>query len=498
MGMTDDPNNFLSELTIWKLKAVADEFGVDVSGCKHKRDYVQKISSKNLTEEQVRNVLSKVRKKDEQPDRDVKAIGEEIESIARSPSQPLELPKGDEVTVDRHLDEALMLKPTLFEIDTGTQAAYSKMILGEYYDAIRLNREARLKGLENFSSFQVYSAAMSIRAADELFARLVSQKGELDPILRTALAEAKRAFIHGPPKRREETLENLEVLATKAYDAFMANTEKEEAELMGLLADYESFGTRTDESKRYLEIASQARRSMNVAEYSRLVDDARNSAERAKALRTLEIKNVFPIVRAATTAARDVGVDTSSAESKYEDARKAYDDGSFARALEMLTSIERQVDAAHLDQIRSKRELESRQLEAAKATLVSHEPVLHEANSYGLDAGEGMFHMNNARTAVNRGDAVNAAKYSTRVKEIVRSMEKDLDSKRIDRGVIKQVEGTKCEKCGQEAIYSYPDRSEKCIECGEKKSPPATVPAAMTQSQATPPPEPKKKGFLRW
>lgn len=498
MGMTDDPNNFLNELTIWKLKAVADEFGVDVSGCKHKRDYVQKISSKSLTEEQVRNVLSKARKREEQPERDVKAIGEEIESIARSPSRPLELPKGDEATVDRHLDEALMLKPTLFEIDSGTQAAYSKMILGEYYDAIKLNRDARLKGLENFSSFQVYSAAMSIRAADELFAKLVSQKGELDPILRTALAEAKRAFIHGPPKRREETLEDLEVLATKAYDAFMANTEKEEAELMGLLADYESFGTRTDESRRYLEIASQARRSMNVAEYSKLINDAKNSAERAKDLRALEIKNVFPMVRAATTAARVVGVDTSSAESKFEDARKAYDDGAFARALEMLASIERQVDAAHLDQIRSRRELESRQLENAKATLVSHEPVLHEANSYGLDAGEGMFHVNNARTAVNRGDAVSAAKYSTRVKEIVQSMEKDLDSKRIDRGVIKQVEGTKCEKCGQEAIYSYPDRSEKCVECGEMKSPPATVPAAITQPQAAPLPEPKKKGFLRW
>ncbi len=44
---------------------------------------------------------------------------------------------------------------------------------------------------------------VSIRAADELFSRLVSEKGELDSILRTALAEAKLAFINGSPKRRE-------------------------------------------------------------------------------------------------------------------------------------------------------------------------------------------------------------------------------------------------------------------------------------------------------
>ena len=386
-----------------------------------------------------------------------------------------------------------MLRPALFDVDSKAQAAYSKMILGDYYDAIKLNREARLKGLEDFSSFQVYSAAVSIRAADELFSRLVSEKGQLDPILRTALAEAKRAFINGPPKRREETLESLEVLSTKAYDAFMANTEKEEAELMGLLADYESFGTRTDESRRYMEIASQAKRSMNVAEHSKLLKDARDRAERAKDLRMKEIKNTFPIVRAATIAARDAGVETSTAESRLEEARKAYDDGAFARAVEMLASIERQVDAAHLGQIREKRELEARQLESARTTLATHEPILLEASQYGLEAGEGLVHVNTTKTAIDRKDPVTAAKHSVRVKDIVQSMEKDLDAKRIDRGVIKRVEGAKCEKCGQEALYTYPDRTEKCVKCGQK-----TVTAAAQTPSETPRLEPKKKWVLRW
>jgi len=499
MAMAEDASNFLNELTIWKLKTVAEEFGVDISNCRYKRDYVQKISAKRLTEEQVRNVLSKPRKEEVEPERDVKAIGKEIESIARSHIEPPELPKKDEESVERHIDEALMLRPALFEVDSKTQAAYGKMIMGDYYDAIKLNRDARLKGLEDFSSFQVYSAAVSIRAADELFSRLVSEKGELDSILRTALAEAKRAFINGPPKRREEALESLEILATKAFDAFVANTEKEEAELMGLLSDYESFGTRTDESRRYLEIASQAKRSMNIAEHSKLLKDARDTAERAKNSRTLEIKSIFPIVRAATVAAKDVGVETSSAESRLEDARRAYDDGAFARAVEMLASIERQVDAAHLGQIRARRELESRQLESAKTALTTHEPILLEASSYGLNADEGLFHVNNAKTAVGRKDAVNAAKYSIIVKEIVQSMEKDIDSKRIDRGTIRRIEGAKCEKCGQEALYSYPDRTEKCVECGQKSAPASPAPSAPAQQPVAPPSEPtKKKGFLRW
>jgi len=497
--MTDDPNNFLNELTIWKLKTVAEEFGVDVSNCRYKRDYVQKISAKKLTEEQVRNVLSRRKKEGGEPERDVKAIGRELESIAKSPSAPAELPKGIEESVEKHLDEALMLRPALFEIDSRTQAAYGKMIVGDYYDAVKLSREARLKGLEEFSSFQVYSAAVSIRAADELFSKLVAEKGELDPILRTALAEAKRAFLDGPPKRREDALEALEVLATKAYDAFVANTEKEEAELMGLLADYESFGTRTDESRRYLEIASQAKRAMNIAEHSRLLKDARDRADHAKDVRVQEINSVFPIVRAAAAAARDVGVEVSSAESRLEEARRAYDDGAFARAVEMLAAIERQVDEAHLAQLNARRELGSRQLESARTSVVVHEPILREASSYGLQADEGLFYVNNTKAAVDRSDAVSAAKYSNRVKDIVKSMEKDLDSKRIDMGVIKRVEGSKCGKCGQEAVYSYPDRAEKCVECGHRSAEAPAAPAVSPQQPTPAPIEPRRKrGFLRW
>lgn len=499
MDMTGDPNDFLNELTIWKLKTIAQEFGVDVSACRYKRDYVQKIAAKKLTEAQVRNVLSKIKKESVEPELEVKAIGKEIESIARSPARPKELAKKEEDAVERNIDEALMLKPSLFEVDSRMQAAYDKMIVGDYYDAIKLNREARTKGLELLSSFQVCSAAVSIRAADELFSKLVREKAELDPILRTALAEAKLAFIDGPPKRREDTLESLEVLATKAYDAFMANTEKEEAELMGLLADYESFGTRTEESKRYVEIAAQARRAMNVAEHSKLIRDARERAEHAKGVRIKEIEGVFPIVMSAVSAARDVGIDTSFVRPKLDEARSAYDDGAYARALELLTSIERQVDAAHLEQIRAKRELEARQLEAARATLTTHEPILHEASSYGLDAGEGLFHLRNARAAADHRDVVSAAKYAVRVRDIVKSMEKDIDTKRIDRGVIKRVEGAKCGKCGQETLYSYPDRTEKCVECGERAPGRAAGAAVPAQPRTLRPQETKKKRWnLRW
>jgi hypothetical protein len=515
--MAEGPGHFLNELTIWKLKALAEEHNIDVSSCKYKRDYVQKISAKKLTEEQVRSSLDKMKngKETNRGGGEDKDISNELEAIAKAPLRPPEIPKDDEKNVERHLDEALMMKPALFEADSAAESALSRMILGDYYNAIKLSRNARTKGLENFSRFQVYSTAMSIRAADELFSRIVSEEGDLDPILRTALAEAKLAFIEGPPKRREETLENLEVLATKAFDAFLSNTEKEEAELRGLLADYESFGTRTEESRRYLEVAGQARQAMNIAEYNKLIESAKTQAEKSKDLRAKEIANSFHIVRAATAEARDLGIDTSSADVKFAEAKKAFEQGSFKSTVGLLAEIERQVDAAHLEQLKTRKDLEEAQLESVRRAIESYEPVFKEASSYGIDSREGTYHIVNARAALARKDAINGVKFGRRIRETGALMDKELDKKRLELGIIKHVDGAKCGKCGQESLYSYPDMTQKCLECGHSFSTSETqesvFPSAEVQSfpgpaieqkddgDATSQQDKKKKfGFLRW
>jgi hypothetical protein len=473
--MTEGPGHFLNELTIWKLKAVAEQFNIDVSSCKYKRDFVQKISSRKLTEEQVRSVLDKIKsgKVKTVSEAEEKEIGKELEAIAKAPLQPPELPVDDEKAVERNIDEALMMKPAMYEADSAAEAALNRMILGDYYNAIKICRDARGRSLESFSRFQVYTQAMSIRAADELYSKLAADNSQLDPILRTALAEAKLAFIDGPPKRREDTIEKLEVLATKAFDAFLANTEKEEAELRGLLADYESFGTRTEDSRRYLEIAAQAKQAMNVAEYSKLVSNAKTQAEKSKELRAKEIASSFLIVRAATEEAKEVGVDTSSAETKFAEAKKEYEQGSFRSAVGLLADIEKQVDDAHLERLRARKELEASQLESVRRSIDRYEPVFKEAAKSGLDTREGTYHVVNARAALGRKDAVNGVKFARRIREIGTIMEGDLARKREELGIATALEASSRTAAPPEKVQTdeHPDGQT------EKK---------------------KKFGFLRW
>ena len=525
--MPQDPSHFLNELPILKLKIVAEAYNIDVSACRYKRDYVEKVKAKKLTEEQVRNILAKNQAKPAaveppapaQPALDLTEVEKELAQIAAKPAESSGLPREEEKSVERDLDEVLVLRPSFFEVDSATESAYNRMILGDFYGAIKVNRDARLKCLETFSNAQVYSAAVSIRAAEELLSTLADDKHETDPALRTALAEAKKAFINGPPRQREEALEGLESLVAKAYEAFAARSESEEAELKTLLADYESFGTRTEEARRYLEIAAQAKTAFNIREYAEYIDEAKARAQTAKGLRAKEIDDGFKLVKAATAEAEEVGADTSAAAAGLGEVRLAIDDGSFRRAIELLSSIERAVDDAHIAQIRSQKDLEVRQSEKASVIVATYEPMLLEASSYGMSVQDGLYHAANARAALASKNVVAAVKHARRLKEIAVPVEKDVDMKRLERGIVKWVENAKCLECGQPSLYEFPDGSQKCFECGHRVSAqvkevrplvaPASTPApAQTQQPSSPKPEEvespapiaqrKKRKLLRW
>lgn len=522
--MPQDPSHFLNELPIWKLKIVAEAYNIDVSACRYKRDYVEKVKAKKLTEEQVRNVLAKNHAKPaavEPPAQaapDLADVEKELAQIAAKPVESSELPREEEKSVERDLDEVLVLRPSFFEVDSATESAYNRMILGDFYGAIKVNRDARLKCLETFGNAQVYSAAVSIRAAEELLSRLAGEKHETDPALKTALAEAKKAFINGPPRQREEALEALESLVAKAYETFAANSELEEAELKTLLTDYESFGTRTEEARRYLEIAAQAKTSFDIREYAEYIDEAKARAKTAKELRAKEIDDGFKLVKAATAEAEEIGADTSAAAAGLGEVRLAIDDGSFRRAVELLSSIERAVDDAHIAQIRSQKDLEARQSEKAGGIIAAYEPMLLEASSYGMPVQDGLYHAANARAALASKNVVAAVKHARRLKEIAVPVEKDVDLKRLERGIVKRVENAKCSECGQPSLYEFPDGSQKCFECGNRisaqikevrpQATPSSTPAPVREQPSSMPPvnvespaattQRKKRKLLRW
>lgn len=513
--MTDDPTNFLNDLPIWKLKLVAAEYRIDISTCRYKRDYVEKIRSKKLTQSQVSGAIAKSRKASaaKKAEEQEALVEKDIERIAEKPVEIIELPAEEEKTIERNIDEALTMRPSFFDIDSTAQSAYNRMILGDFYQALKTNRDARLKSLEMISNFEVYSAAISIRAADELLTRL-REKNTMDPSLRTALAAAKKSFITGSPRLREEALESLETLACKTYEAAMSESDRDAEELRSLLADYESFGTRTEEARRYLDIAAQAKQAFDTSEYRNFITNAKRSAEVAKEFRRREIENTFGLVRASAVEAREIGVAVDKAEGVMSEAKSAFDEGQFKRAVELLAAVENSIDSAHLEMMRQRKDLEAVRVRKVSAAILKHESSISEARSYGIEVQEALAHLGSAKAALSRKDVVSAAKYSRRLEDLMPPIEKELDHLRIEKGVLKRMAGAKCEDCGRNSIFSFSNGTMKCTDCGQVYPAPVSPGPASAQPEQTQVPKPvapvtpavprpqeepkKKRGLFRW
>ena len=435
--MTDDLSKMLKALTVAELKSVAEKTGVDISSCRNKKSYISTIADAGLTEEQVKSALGKESEQAEE----MTEIEKDLKSISEKTGESREVPEVEDVDIERSIDQALLLRPLFFEVDTATEQAWDRMILGDFAQAITLNRDSRSQVIDRLSTFHLYSTALSIRASETMLRQMKDLDSKATSQIKTALAEAKLAFMHGPPKRRETTLEELENLISKALTAYVDKSEQAEKDLREALEDYASFGVHVKGPHELLEIAVQAKNSHDIEQYSSLIDQARSQAIRAKEARVREIEGNFENVRTAIDAAREAGVDTSQGEAQFDDARKAYRESDFVRAMNLLSAIEQAVDSAHLQKVRLDRDVEAKEIAQITSSIQEVEPNLEEAAMYGMDVREGLLFVRGTKTALQQRDVVTAAKYSRKVRKLTKSMEKDLEKLREEHSTKTKIQG---------------------------------------------------------
>jgi hypothetical protein len=284
--------------------------------------------------------------------------------------------------------------------------------------------------IDRLSTFHLYSTALSIRASETILNQITWTDTKVSSKLKTALAETKKAFINGPPKRRETTLEELENLTTKAFEAFIDKSQKAENDLKKMLEEYSSFGVHVKGSHDLLEIATQARSYSDIVQYAKLMEQARAQADHAKETRMKEIDDAFERVGKAIEDAKQAGAETAEGQKQFTNAKKAFKNSEFAKAMELLASVELVVDGAHQQRVRQDREAEANEIAQITSSLQEAEPDLEEAAMYGMDVREGLLFVGSTKTALQQRDVVTAAKFSRKVRKLTKSMEGDLEKLR--------------------------------------------------------------------
>jgi hypothetical protein len=283
--MTDDLPESLRALTVTQLKSVAEAYGIDITSCRSKKSYITKVAEADLSDEQLREALAAVASEKERAAREMDEIGLDLKGIAEKPSGSKDVPENENINIERSIDQALLLRPLFFEVDTATEQAWNRMILGDFAEALTLNRNSRSQVIERLSTFHLYSTALSIRASETLLRQMTGLEVKASAEIKTALAEAKMAFMNGPPKRRETTLEELEDLTVKGLEVVLNKSLETEKELRQMIEEYASFGAHVKGSSELLEIAVQAKSSSDIEQYTKLIEQARAQAQRAKETR---------------------------------------------------------------------------------------------------------------------------------------------------------------------------------------------------------------------
>ena len=427
--MTDDLAKLLGTLTVAELKSVAKKHGIDVSSCRSKKSFMDALAGADLTRKNVETALSAAEPKDEAA-REMKEIEADLKDISEKKSEPKDIPEEENIGIERSIDQALHLRPLFFEIDSATEQAWNRMILGDFAEALTLNRNSRSQVIDMLSTFHLYSTALSIRASETLLSHITWPDAKVSSKFKTVLAETKKAFMNGPPKRRESTLEELENLTTMAFEAFIDRSQKAENDLRKMLEEYSSFGAHVKGSYELLEIATQAKSHSDIGEYARLMDQARAQADHAKETRMKEIDNAFENVKTAIEVAKEAGAETAEGQVQFTNAKKAFKNSEFAKAMELLASVELAVDDAHRQRVRQDREIEAEEIAEITSSLQEAEPDLEEAAMYGMDVRDGLLFVRTTKTALQQRDVVTAAKFSRKVRKLTKSMEKDLEKLR--------------------------------------------------------------------
>ncbi|MGB2582476.1 MAG: hypothetical protein WBD03_08435 [Thermoplasmata archaeon] len=428
--MTDDLLELLGTLTVAELKSVAKNNGINVSSCRGKKSYMNVLAGANLTQKTVKSALNAGSERKDEAAREMKEIETDLKVISEKKSEPRDIPEDENIGIERSIDQALHLRPLFFEIDSATEQAWNKMILGDFAEALTLNRDSRSQVIDRLSAFHLYSTALSIRASETILNQITWTDTKVPSKLKTALAETKKAFINGPSKRRETTLEELENLTTKAFEAFIDKSQKAENDLKKMLEEYSSFGVHVNSSHDLLEIATQARSYSDIVQYVKLMEQARAQADRAKETRMKEIDDAFERVGRAIEDAKRAGAETAEGQTQFTNAKKALKNSEFAKAMELLASVELAVDGAHQQRVRQDREAEAKEIAQITSSLQEAEPDLEEAAMYGMDVREGLLFVGSTKTALQQRDVVTAAKFSRKVRKLTKSMEGDLEKLR--------------------------------------------------------------------
>lgn len=212
-------------------------------------------------------------------------------------------------------------------------------------------------------------------------------------------------------------------------------------------------------------VAAQKLEDGDASGASESLSLASRRATEARERRIGEIERALVMMDDHFTLAENLGADTSVARRLRSDAQAAVRSGDYARADDLVRRAERDVMESAQRQISRAIQLREAEVERAQVIIASCEPLLQEAESYGLSAADVRTLLRQARDVLAKGDYVGGVQFARNAEEATYRLEARVEEERQRRGIVRPRAGV-CGACGSDRLTFYDDGWGRCGSCG--------------------------------
>jgi len=233
------------------------------------------------------------------------------------------------------------------------------------------------------------------------------------------------------------------------------------------LREASNLGANVGPAEEAWKAAAEAldRREYEAAE-AHLERAARRTTE-ARERRVREVETALASIEDHIALARNVGADVQEALRLQAQARDALSAREYADAGDFAKRAERAAMVGQQKQIERAIQLRESQIERAQAVIASCEPLLQEAESYGLSVVEVRTLLRQARDVLSKGDYVAGLTFARNAEEAASLLEAQIEDERRHRGIVRPAPGL-CGVCRSDGLTFYDDGWGRCAACGTR------------------------------
>lgn len=452
-----------SKLTVKKLKELAKKYGIDTKDCKKKNDYLDRFMASERRAEilEDRDYFAGDTQELEAIKGEISELGEDIEMIIK---QVEEIPNMKDDEADRLISQRRNLDLTLDDLEYNLDQIRMRFEERNYGGALTNSLGVREVAGNKMKELERYIWTYTILSSEKIIEDCSKIGADTDSAVRMLLS-AKDAYKKDDIADNTALIEDLQNKANELLQKELENCREHLAKREKFVEEVKNLGAKVSESEEALKRAWESLERNDCLRAMEHADKAVEFGKATKAMRIEEIKNAIPMTRSLIEEAKQLGSDVTEAEKYLSQAENALARRDYLLCAELSKRAEQNTIELQSTQIRKAMELRQKQMENISRAMAQLEPLIREAEGYGLNVGNARESLQRAGRALEAHDYVNGTLYVKHAAEILKELEPELEKFRTKKEIPKP-DGGICSRCESRDLKFFDNGWGKCMSCG--------------------------------